>query len=262
MTDFDLNTVPARLDDIDNALDRMQLEISAFSNATATPPEPPAMDKIWKALCAAQAEISDPEKDSEADAGKYKYRYATLAGVLSVIRPVATKHKLSFTQLPSRIHTDQGELLGLTTIIAHESGQTIENYFEMYPPQRDPQGIGSAMTYMRRYVLMSMFGIAGADDDDAEKSQPKAKLITAAQADAIFNKADELFGDDSEAMLERMCKKIHMVDEVRMIPAEEFEVALARLENQAKKRGTAPPEEKKAPKKAARKPADDEVPSA
>jgi hypothetical protein len=256
--------IAGRIDEVDDVLDRHERE---FSKIRIIADPGPTQDKLWKALAAAQGEIKDAAKDSEADAGKYKYKYATLANVLAVIRPVATKHKLAVTQLPSRSIVDGSELLGLTTIIAHESGQTIENYFEMYPPQRDPQGIGSAMTYMRRYVLMAMFAIAGADDDDAERAQPELKKISAAQADQIFNLADELFGADSEAMLQRMCEKIHMVEAVRDIPAEEFEVAMRRIENQAKKRGTKPPEEvappkEKAPKKAASKPADDDIPVA
>lgn len=214
-------------------------------------------DKIYKALAKAQAELTDPKQEAEADAGKYKYRYATLSGVLSVVRPVLAKNGLCLTQLPGRRVDGDVELLTLTTILGHESGQSIENYFEMYPPQRDPQGIGSAMTYMRRYVAMSICGIAGAQDDDAEKTKPGKKAITAAQADQIFNLADELFGADSEAMLKRMCEKIHMVEAVRDIPADEFDVALKRIENQAKNRGTKAPEEVegKSDKPAAKKPA-------
>jgi hypothetical protein len=110
------------------------------------------------------------------------------------------------------------------------------------------------MTYMRRYAVMAILAIAGAEDDDAEAAQPKLQTITAAQADKIFETADELFGDDAEAMLERMCKKIHMVDEVRKIPANEYDIALKRMENQAKKRGTAEPPASEEKKPAASKP--------
>ena len=233
-----IGVVADRVHRLEGIIDKIEI----ISNAE------PTQDKVFAALAKAQAELTDADKDVEVDTGKYKYRYATLSSVLSVVRPILAKHDLALTQLPGRSVQDGTELLTLTTIIAHKSGQTIENYFEMYPPQRDPQGIGSAMTYMRRYVIMAMCGIAGADDDDAERTKVEKPKITAAQADKIFEQADELFGDDAESMLERMCKKIHMVDAVRDIPADEFEVALARLANQAKKRGTAPPPADEKPK--------------
>ena len=68
-------------------------------------------------------------------------------------------------------------------------------------------------------------------DDDAERTKPEAETITGAQADEIFNLADELFGDDADALLERMCDKIFQVDAVAKIPAKEFDVAIRRIKN-------------------------------
>ena len=160
--------------------------------------EPVGPNELFTALAAAQAELQDPTKDSTANAGQYSYKYATLASTLSAVRPVLAKHGLSLIQLPGRKMDNDVELLTLTTILGHSSGQSIENYFEMYPPKRDPQGIGSAMTYMRRYVVMAIVGIAGADDDDAEKAQPTVDKISAAQADSIFNLADDLLEAQKE----------------------------------------------------------------
>ncbi len=227
-----LEMVADKLSEHDNLFDKISI-ITAASE--------PSLDKLFDALAKAQAELTDPEKDREVNTGKYKYSYATLAGVLSTVRPVLAKQGLSLVQLPTRASNEGREILGLTTILAHKSGQSIDNYFEMVVPDPNPQGIGSAMTYMRRYAVMAILAIAGAEDDDAEAAQPKLQTITAAQADKIFETADELFGADAEEMLERMCKKIHMVDEVRKIPADEYEIALKRMENQAKKRGTAKP---------------------
>jgi hypothetical protein len=252
MTDIDLKELPEKLGKIHHAIehidDRLAEHDKLFDKISIIAANEPDTDKLYEALAKAQAELTDPEQTGEAEVrmksgGKYGYKYATLSGVLSTVRPVLAKHGLAISQLPSRPASDRGEMLGLTTILGHKSGQSLENYFEMVVPDPSPQGVGSAMTYMRRYVTMAICGIAGAQDDDAEKAQPAAKTITAAQADVILNRADELFGDDSEAMLERMCKKIHMCDAVREIPADEFDIAIARMENQAKNRGTAPPEE-------------------
>lgn len=200
-------------------------------------PEMPSHDKLFEALAKAQAELTDPEQTGEAEVrmksgGKYGYKYATLSGVLSTVRPILAKNGLSLMQLPTRANSDKGgEMLGLTTIIGHKSGQSIENYFEMLVPDPTPQGVGSAMTYMRRYAAMSILAIAGANDDDAEKTNPKEKSISADQADQIFNLADELFGSDSEDLLKRMCDKIFDVPKVTDIPAHEFDVAMRKIQN-------------------------------
>jgi hypothetical protein len=228
-----MSTLPDDMERIFTALETQSQQIAALAQPADAQP---GCDKLFKALAKAQSEIQNAVHDAEAKAGPYSYKYATLDAVLEAVRGPLSKNGLSFMQLPGRVMDGDVELLSLTTIIGHESGQSIENYFEMYPPKRDPQGIGSAMTYMRRYVLMAMCGIAGANDDDAEKTLPEEETISAAQADQIFNLADDLFGDDAEALLERMCDKIFQVDAVAKIPAKEFDVAIMRIENTRKRK--------------------------
>ena len=255
-----------------NLLAPLHRQIESLEMAIVNQEAPPAKcDKVFAALAKAQAEIKNAEHDAEADAGQYKYQYATLDAVLNAVRGPLSANGLSITQLPGRKVEKEGvELLTLTTVLGHSSGQFIDNDFEMYPPKRDPQGIGSAMTYMRRYVIMAMCGIAGAADDDAEKTKPEAEKITAAQADQIFNLADELFGADSEALLQRMCDKIFGIERVVDIPAAEFEVAIQRIENTRKRKDREAAEAKAAKKpkdeggekKPPAKPASDDVPVA
>lgn len=222
-------------------------------------------DKLFKALAKAQTEIVNAEMD--ATNPHYGSQYASLDSVLKAIRGPLSKNGIAFFQLPGNKRTDKGDYLTLTTVLAHESGQSIENYFEMYPPKHDPQGVGSTMTYMRRYAAMAICGISGAFDDDAEAARPEAETITAQEADQILALADELFGADADALLDRMCDKIFGVESVSKIPKGEAGVALQRIENTRKRKdrekeeGQAPKEPAK-PKKAAAKPADDDVPVA
>lgn len=258
MTDFDMNTLPAALDRLQNGIARLNERQDNLEVMLTNQEAPrPAHNELFAALAKAQAEIKNAEHDAEADAGPYKYKYATLDAVLNAIRGPLSKNGLSFIQMPTRVKRDDVELLGLTTILAHTSGQSIENYFEMYPPKRDPQGIGSAMTYMRRYVLMAMTGIAGAADLDAENTKPAAETITAAECDQILALADELFGSDADALLERMCDKIFGVDAVSKIPKGQAEVAMKRIENTRKRKDAE--KQKPAAKKPAKPPADDDV---
>jgi len=229
MTDYDLNTViPAvlqRLDNIDGMLvdhQRMFDKIQIIESAK------PDCTELYSALAAAQGEIQNAEANTENEfIGK---KYANLAAVLDAIREPFSKNGLCLIQLPQP--TDTPATLGLRTILAHESGQSIEDYYEMSPPKLDPQGIGSCMTYMRRYAAMAMAGIAGALDDDAERTKAEAPKITPAEADAILNLADELFGSDADNLLDRMCAKIFDCDSVPQIPEGQAEVAMRRLKNQ------------------------------
>lgn len=127
--------------------------------------------ELAKALAAAQAEIENASKASVNP--HFKNRYADLAEILNTSRPVLSKHGLSIVQMP---FFSEGKV-GVETVLMHESGQWIAN--ELLGPcvKQDPQGVGSAITYYRRYSLAAFAGIAQEDDDAntaSGKSQPPA----------------------------------------------------------------------------------------
>lgn len=235
MTDENKSTAPLS-EHIRGVQDQVAIahgRIDELFDRLDSPPAPQNLKDLYTALAKAQGEITSAELDAEGQAGTRKYQYATLSSVLTAIRAPLSKNGLSISQLPCRGATPAS--LGLTTILAHESGQSLENYFEMDPPKLDPQGIGSAMTYMRRYALMAIIGVAGANDDDAEGAKAEPETITAAQVDTILSMADDLFGDDSESMLQRMCEKVFDVEAVAKIPAAGYEPAQNSLNNQHKR---------------------------
>ena len=107
----------------------------------------------------------------------FKSKYADLASVWDVCRGPLSENGLSVVQTilvqssfpPAPDHTI------LQTILLHISGQWIESNYPVNPVKDDPQGIGSALTYARRYALMAMIGIAPEDDDgeSAVRRAPK-----------------------------------------------------------------------------------------
>lgn len=133
--------------------------------------------KLFAAVVAAGGELRNPPKDSVNP--HFKSRYADLATVLDTVRPVLALHKLAVVQMPTEM--DGGP--GLATTLVHESGEWMRSTVRLYPGKQDPQGIGSALTYARRYGLQAVLGIAADDDDDghagsrpaAQKTQPNAK---------------------------------------------------------------------------------------
>jgi hypothetical protein len=127
--------------------------------------------KLAEALAKFQAEVKNPA--NTATNPYYKSKYAPLGDVLNTVRPVLGKYGLSFVQ--NQV-TDENGKLGVTTMLMHSSGEYVETDPIFSTPEKNtPQGLGSVSTYLRRYQLSSVLGIASEDDDDgnSNESQPK-----------------------------------------------------------------------------------------
>jgi hypothetical protein len=120
------------------------------------------INEIAGALAKAQGEIKGAAKDSTNP--HFKSKYADLSSVWDACRAALSKHGLSVIQTPDT--TADGVFL--YTTLAHSSGQWIRGVMPVRPVQDTPQGLGSAMTYARRYSLASMVGVAPDDDDDGQ----------------------------------------------------------------------------------------------
>ncbi len=118
------------------------------------------INEIAGALAKAQGDIKGAAKDSTNP--HFKSKYADLASVWDACRQALSKNGLSVIQTPDT--TADGVFL--YTTLAHSSGQWIRGVMPVRPVQDTPQGLGSAMTYARRYSLASMVGVAPDDDDD------------------------------------------------------------------------------------------------
>jgi hypothetical protein len=113
------------------------------------------------ALCKFQSSIGKVKKESTNPF--FKSKYASLANILEVIQKPLADAGLSFTQFPD------GD--ALTTLLMHDSGEWIEASYTMPVAKiNDPQAMGSAITYARRYALGAILGLNIDEDDDAEKA--------------------------------------------------------------------------------------------
>lgn len=120
------------------------------------------LNELAKALCRAQGKIKHAVKDS--DNPFFKSRYADLTSVWEAIRDAFQAEGLSVSQIPT---TDDDGKPALETLLMHSSGQWVSGVVPINPIKNDPQGLGSAITYMRRYALQAIAGVC-ADDDDGE----------------------------------------------------------------------------------------------
>lgn len=126
--------------------------------------------KIAEALAKAQGSMKTAKK--VAANPFYKSRYADLATVVEVIREPFSVNGLSYVQLPD---TDEQGNVTLETIFMHTSGEWFSSVLTMKPAKNDPQTIGSLISYMRRYALQAMAGMASEDDDGNAASEHPVK---------------------------------------------------------------------------------------
>src|SRR5205807_878413 len=126
------------------------------------------------ALAKAQAELINPEKSLTATIrsgrpgeGERSFRYAPLSSGLDIVRKTLGQHEIATLQTTA---IDQvAGMVNLTTTLAHASGEWIASDWPVCPigETANPQRMGAALTYARRYALFTLVGIAGEDDLDA-----------------------------------------------------------------------------------------------
>lgn len=117
--------------------------------------------ELFKGLTKFRAQVKQPKLDS--DNPFFKSTYLSLTGLITAIDEAIKGTGLAYDQ----IIANYNQAPAVQTIITHESGgMLITKPFALRPTKADPQGIGSATTYARRYQLQALFGIAGEKDDD------------------------------------------------------------------------------------------------
>jgi hypothetical protein len=130
------------------------------------------LNEIAQSLSQLQGEILNATKDKKG----YNYSYADLAQILEISRPLMAKHGLSLTQMPT---TQTDGKIGLTSLLMHKSGQSIQSFYELPiesgAKMSTAQACGSVITYMRRYATAAILGIAQTDDDSDFQILKKAQ---------------------------------------------------------------------------------------
>lgn len=132
------------------------MELTAYSSENMT--------KLAKAMLNVQQALMPVAKDAENSFVKSKY--ATLNAVMNACRELLLANGVWVSQYPVPVESG---CLGLVTKLMHaESGEWQGSCMVMPLPKADPQGYGSALTYARRYALVTLVGLVTEADDDAE----------------------------------------------------------------------------------------------
>jgi len=125
---------------------------------------------LAKALSTVQGQLTHAKKDSANPF--FKSKYADLESVWDACRIPLDDNNLAVAQFPGT-YSDLDKSMSLTTILTHISGEWISQEMSVPVSKVDPQGAGSALTYMRRYALAAVVGVVQADDDGNAASSPK-----------------------------------------------------------------------------------------
>lgn len=147
----------------------------------SAPNSSPTIGKLAEALAKAQGEMKPPKATRTATVvmtagGQYSYKYADLSDVLQSARDALSNNGLAVLQT-----YEASDPLLLVTTLCHSSGEWMRSILpvrtqktatdksgRVYVQEMKPQDIGSSMTFMRRYALSALIGIAAEEDDDGK----------------------------------------------------------------------------------------------
>lgn len=189
-----------------------------------------ATPELFAAVAAAQVKIENATKSSKND--HFRSKYADLAEVLNTVRPVFAENGLSIIQSTNL----EGEYVSVTTVLAHKDGGYITSVATCVPAKYDAQGVGAATTYLRRYSLAAISGVAQEDDDGNSaahnKPAPAAKPEAAISEDQLTVLRDQIKDlNADEAAFAKFLGVVTLAD----LPASKFGKAKAALDTKARK---------------------------
>lgn len=159
------------------------------------------VSELFAALAAAQGEIDDAKK--QATNPHFKSKYADLEAVRAAYRGPLAKHGLALTQPPVMVNGRPG----ITTILAHKSGQWMRSTYALPASKQDAQGYGSAITYMRRYAAQAILGLASEDDDGNVASAQKTAAPAPAAAPPPTKSAKDKAAEWTENLVAELAGK-------------------------------------------------------
>jgi hypothetical protein len=218
-------------------------------NHSPSDTQSPQVNELMTALAKAQGRITNALKDKKNPF--FKSSYADLSSVWDSCRMPLSDNGLSVIQ------TIEGsrESLVLVTCLGHSSGQWIKSRMPLFLMKQDPQSLGSALTYGRRYALSAIVGVCADEDDDGEKAMGQRGVtkpnkdtspkVSPQQASEILM----ILGDCDPKHTENVMKSLQQqgVNSISELTPELYQrVKIASLKNmeetRAKQKGTLPME--------------------
>lgn len=153
---------------------------------------------VDEAFVSALGELTNPVAAESAEietrgGGSYGYKYADLSSIMTAVRPVMARHGLAISQPVQTID----DSLAVETLVMHTSGGIITSGRLVVRMPPNPQQTGSTITYLRRYQLCALLGIAPDDDDDGKAASPvtRPRATTKRKETATAKHVDRTTGE-------------------------------------------------------------------
>lgn len=179
------------------------------------------VNELFKALAEFQSVVQQPKKDAANPF--FKSKYVPLENVVDVIHEAGAPLGLHEATYP----VQEDGMVGVGVIVTHASGQFIQ-----YPPvllrpaKNDPQGVGAALTYARRYALSAAFGIASETDDDANSiSGGNTKKVNATQVKgmkSVLESIANLTGQEAQSATEVLLNARGLPNELSKLTEDQY----------------------------------------
>ena len=173
---------------------------------------------IAAALAGAQSKMSKAIKESTNP--HFRSKYADLGSVMDACMSSLNDAGICVIQPIVEV----GGARFVKTVFLHESGDTLECSVPLIVGKNDMQGLGSAITYARRYGLMSMAGIAPEDDDGNAAAKAPPKAVSPDQFIKLRDKAQEA------GVAEAKVASLGGVTDLQQFPADKLESAMKKLD--------------------------------
>lgn len=185
------------------------------------------MDNLYSSYLQVIAEVPNFVTDSSAQAGnRGTYKYLSLSTLLQRVKPVFAQHGIMFRQEVVNTPGDAGKMqLGeVRTIVFDADGNDIQVGAYPFVVSADPQSIGSAVTYARRYSLYAALGIFPEKDDDGAaareySTQPHDNVatesITRMDADALLQLAQQRGIDLQQFASQTLGRQLNRLSDIR-----------------------------------------------
>lgn len=177
-----------------------------------------------EAISAAKLEIPAIERNAKGHNNK---TYADFSAIAKVVDPILGKHGLSY-----RFRTSQTERISVTCILSHKAGHseetTLSGPADTSGNKNPIQAIGSTLTYLQRYSLVQMLGLAAERDDDGAAANAGA-LISDDQAGEILEMIESAGADKAKFLA------YFRIEKIADLPAKSFQNAVNMLNAKARK---------------------------
>lgn len=200
----------------------------------------PEHTSLAAALVAAQAQM--PKLEPDATNPAFKSKYVTLDNVIEHALPIANAHGIAVVQFPTTL--ENGDLALETTLVHGTSGESRSSTLRLLIDKSTMQGLGSAITYARRYMLLAAFGLGEGEDDDGNRATgsqtqkptetPKPTAAQKRRLDAAIENGAKIDAERFSIVAASKLADAKFSKPLAELSRDEFEYVAAKIEQAAK----------------------------